>query len=123
MTHIYIHSIKQPTLHYLTRSVRRRAATSKRGNRRSRSGTDFRLFVTAGQCYEDFSVCRIGTLLVGRDIFCQDLILGENASSFERSALRNVHFHSMSGITKRGYPCARKNGMNVQADAIHQTFS
>ncbi len=30
MTHIYIQTIKQPTLHYLTRSVRRRAATSKR---------------------------------------------------------------------------------------------
>jgi len=26
-------AIEQPTLHYLTRSVRRRAATSKRGNR------------------------------------------------------------------------------------------
>ena len=29
MTHIYIQAIKQPTLHYLTRSVRRQAATSK----------------------------------------------------------------------------------------------
>jgi hypothetical protein len=28
-------TIKQPTLHYLTRSVRRRAATSKRRNRKS----------------------------------------------------------------------------------------
>src|SRR5260370_36843523 len=28
--HTYIQAIKQPTLHYLTRSVRRRAATSKR---------------------------------------------------------------------------------------------
>jgi len=33
MTHTYIHTIKQPTLGYLTRSVRRRAATSKRENR------------------------------------------------------------------------------------------
>ncbi|HWO36168.1 MAG TPA: hypothetical protein VNO32_45845, partial [Candidatus Acidoferrum sp.] len=29
VTHTYIQTIKQPTLHYLTRSVRRRAATSK----------------------------------------------------------------------------------------------
>ena len=29
MTHTYIQAIKQPTLGYLTRSVRRRAATSK----------------------------------------------------------------------------------------------
>ena len=28
VTHTYIQAIKQPTLHYLTRSVRRRAATS-----------------------------------------------------------------------------------------------
>ena len=35
MTHIYIKPIEQPTLHYLTRSVRRRAATSKRANRKS----------------------------------------------------------------------------------------
>jgi retron-type reverse transcriptase len=28
VTHTYIQTIKQPTLHYLTRSVRRRAATS-----------------------------------------------------------------------------------------------
>src|SRR6516165_3585075 len=34
VTHTYIHAIKQPTLYYLTRSVRRRAATSKRANRR-----------------------------------------------------------------------------------------
>jgi hypothetical protein len=33
VTHIYIKPIEQPTLHYLTRSVRRRAATSKRRNR------------------------------------------------------------------------------------------
>jgi len=32
MTHTYITTIEQPTLHYLTRSVRRRAATSKRAN-------------------------------------------------------------------------------------------
>ena len=31
MTHTYIQAIKQPTLHYLTRSVRRRAATSYAG--------------------------------------------------------------------------------------------
>ena len=30
MTHTYITTIEQPTLNYLTRSVRRRAATSKR---------------------------------------------------------------------------------------------
>jgi hypothetical protein len=30
VTHTYIQAIKQPTLGYLTRSVRRRAATSKR---------------------------------------------------------------------------------------------
>ncbi|MGB2901684.1 MAG: hypothetical protein WBB89_20680, partial [Candidatus Acidiferrum sp.] len=30
VTHTYIQAIKQQTLHYLTRSVRRRAATSKR---------------------------------------------------------------------------------------------
>jgi hypothetical protein len=30
VTHTYTQAIKQPTLHYLTRSVRRRAATSKR---------------------------------------------------------------------------------------------
>jgi len=30
VTHTYIQAIKQTTLHYLTRSVRRRAATSKR---------------------------------------------------------------------------------------------
>ena len=35
MTHTYITTIDQPTLHYLTRSVRRRAATSKRRNRPS----------------------------------------------------------------------------------------
>src|SRR6516164_10048756 len=35
VTHTYIQAIKQPTLHYLTRSVRRQAATSKRRNRRS----------------------------------------------------------------------------------------
>jgi hypothetical protein len=35
MTHTYIQAIKQPTLHYLTRSVRRRAATFKRAFRRS----------------------------------------------------------------------------------------
>ena len=34
MTRTYIQAIKQPTLGYLTRSVRRRAATSKRGCRR-----------------------------------------------------------------------------------------
>ena len=34
VTHTYIQAIKQPTLHYLTRSVRRRAATSKRANRK-----------------------------------------------------------------------------------------
>ena len=34
MTHTYIQAIKQPTLHCLTRSVRRRAATSKRGYRK-----------------------------------------------------------------------------------------
>jgi hypothetical protein len=34
VTHTYIQAIKQPTLHYLTRSVRRRAATSKRGYRK-----------------------------------------------------------------------------------------
>ncbi len=34
MTHTYITTIEQPTLHYFTRSVRRRAATSKRGNRK-----------------------------------------------------------------------------------------
>jgi hypothetical protein len=39
VTHTYIQAIKQPTLHYLTRSVRRRAATSKRRYRRSRSKT------------------------------------------------------------------------------------
>jgi type IV pilus assembly protein PilA len=33
VTHTYIQAIEQPTLHYLTRSVRRRAATSKRTNR------------------------------------------------------------------------------------------
>src|SRR5258708_37550641 len=33
VTHTYTQTIKQPTLHYLTRSVRRRAATSKRGYR------------------------------------------------------------------------------------------
>ena len=33
MTHIYIQAIKQPTLRYLTRSVRRRAATFKRAYR------------------------------------------------------------------------------------------
>jgi hypothetical protein len=32
VTHTYIQAIKQPTLPYLTRSVRRRAATSKRDN-------------------------------------------------------------------------------------------
>jgi hypothetical protein len=32
MTHTYITTIEQPTLHYLTRSVRRRAATSKRAS-------------------------------------------------------------------------------------------
>jgi len=36
VTHTYTQAIKQPTLHYLTRSVRRRAATSKRGNRPSK---------------------------------------------------------------------------------------
>ena len=35
MTHTYIQAIKQPTLHCLTRSVRRRAATSKRTYRKS----------------------------------------------------------------------------------------
>ncbi len=35
MTHTYTQAIKQPTLHYLTRSVRRRAATSKRCYRSS----------------------------------------------------------------------------------------
>jgi hypothetical protein len=35
VTHTYIQAIKQPTLGYLTRSVRRRAATSKRRNRKS----------------------------------------------------------------------------------------
>src|SRR6266568_5241002 len=35
VTHTYTQAIKQPTLHYLTRSVRRRAATSKRRNRQS----------------------------------------------------------------------------------------
>jgi uncharacterized protein DUF4386 len=36
VTHTYVQAIKQPTLHYLTRSVRRRAATSnaKAGQRR-----------------------------------------------------------------------------------------
>src|SRR5262250_3838933 len=33
VTHTYIQAIKQPTLGHLTRSVRRRAATSKRANR------------------------------------------------------------------------------------------
>src|SRR5262249_27069987 len=36
VTHTYIQAIKQPTLHYLTRSVRRRAATSKRAYRKLR---------------------------------------------------------------------------------------
>jgi len=31
VTHTYIQPIKEPTLHYLTRSVRRRAATSYAG--------------------------------------------------------------------------------------------
>jgi len=35
VTHTYIQAIKHPTLHYLTRSVRRRAATSKRRYRKS----------------------------------------------------------------------------------------
>src|SRR5438067_2475095 len=34
VTHTYIKAIKQPTLHYLTRSVRRRAAASKRDFRK-----------------------------------------------------------------------------------------
>ncbi|MGB4785271.1 MAG: hypothetical protein WAQ77_11165, partial [Candidatus Acidiferrum sp.] len=40
VTHTYIQAIKQQTLHYLTRSVRRRAATSKRrcGKRKTDSG-------------------------------------------------------------------------------------
>jgi hypothetical protein len=33
VTHTYIQAIKQPTFGYLTRSVRRRVATSKRRNR------------------------------------------------------------------------------------------
>jgi len=32
VTHTYIKAIKQPTLHYLTRSVRRRAAASYAGH-------------------------------------------------------------------------------------------
>ena len=35
VTHTYIQAIKLPTLGYLTRSVRRRAATSKRDYRHS----------------------------------------------------------------------------------------
>src|SRR5207253_6352973 len=36
VTHTYTRAIKQPTLHYLTRSVRRAAATCKLTNRKSR---------------------------------------------------------------------------------------
>jgi len=43
MTHTYITTIDQPTLHCLTRSVRRRAATSKRGYR---SGLFFKFPIT-----------------------------------------------------------------------------
>ena len=41
MTHTYITTIEQPTLHYLTRSVRRRAATSKRAYIDQWGQTDF----------------------------------------------------------------------------------
>ena len=45
MTHIYIKPSNNQRSTYLTRSVRRRAATSKRRNRTSRFSSDFRLRV------------------------------------------------------------------------------
>ena len=58
MTHTYIQAFKQPTLHCLTRSVRRRAATSKRGYRPcgfqvSDYPTPQKLFVLSGRGLDD----------------------------------------------------------------------
>ena len=43
----------------------------------------------------------------------QDLVLRKNATTFERSALHEFQFHSVSRIAKRGDPYTQKNRMNV----------